>query len=150
VLKFDPAQQKWWQKPLVMFAGRLLPAELAVLSLELRPSERGVWMNSRGTTSGVVDLIGERGEYHAQRETLPEFVSETIRRLYKQAHVKKGCPDLVIWNPILQRLRFVEVKNPQWDKPTREQGQFMNVSDTLGIRTNIVEWEFSTNGGAAP
>jgi hypothetical protein len=147
ILKFDAAQHKWWNKPLVKFAGSYLPAELAVLSLEIHPGERGAWMNSRGTASGVVDLTCEQkngeAEYSARRELLPGFVSETIRSLYQKAKVRKGCPDLVIWTVEAQQLRFIEVKCPHWDKSTREQELFMKAAESFGISTKIVEWEFS-------
>jgi len=54
VLKLEPASHKW-NKPLVIFGGRALPAELAILALKLSVGEKGAWMNSRDTANGVVD-----------------------------------------------------------------------------------------------
>jgi hypothetical protein len=147
ILKLEPASHKWWNKPLVSFGGRALPAELAVLALELSPGEKGVWMNSRGTANGVVGLTtspegSAHGKYVTQRISLPGFVSEMLKRMYQVAEVKRGCPDLVIWNEDSKQMRLVEVKCPRWDRPSKEQELFLKAADKAGIPAKIVEWEF--------
>lgn len=145
-LHFQPANVKWWQKPLVRMDGRVVPAELAVLAGELGPRERGVWMNSRGTTSGVVDLIPttalEGSGYSTKREQLPKFVAKALAGIYRRARLAKGCPDLVIWRLDRSTFRLVEVKCPHWDAPTTEQERFMRAAARDGVRTRVVEWEF--------
>jgi hypothetical protein len=75
MLQFESAGQKWWNKPLVSFRERPVPAELAVLTIELGAGESGVWMNSRGIVSGVVDIAAENNTYVTRRVALPAFVS---------------------------------------------------------------------------
>ena len=143
LLQFESAGCKWWRKPLVRFGKRLLPAELAILVRELCAGESGVWLNSRGLDSGVSDLIMTKfGEFKTKRVPLPAFVSRQLKRLYRKAKVKKGCPDLVIWNPRSERIRLVEVKCPHWDRPSHEQQQFIEAAESSGIGAKIVEWEF--------
>ena len=146
MLHFQPANVKWWRKPLVRVGGRVLPAELAVLAKELGARERGAWMNSRGTTSGVVDLVPapavREAGYTTRRERLPGFVARALASIYRRACLAKGCPDLVIWNIDRNTLRLVEVKCPHWDAPTTEQERFMRAAARAGVRTRIVEWEF--------
>lgn len=147
-LQFHSAGVTWWQKPLVQLDGRFLPAELVVLSLELRPGEAGAWLNSRSTTSGVVDLIEEYGEttgtFSTVRATLPSFVTDILVELYRAADLRKGCPDLVIWNVETSDARLVEVKCPHWDKPSADQQNFMVVAESMRIPVSVVEWEFAT------
>jgi hypothetical protein len=137
--------EKWWQKPLVDFQGRPLPAELAVLFLELKPSEKGVWINSRGLHSGASDLIKSTDPaktYETVRTSLPDFVGQAISEVFEAADVMRGCPDLVIWNVQTWLVRFVEVKCPHWDAPTPEQDIFLEVSNAKGFKGKIAEWEF--------
>ena len=145
MLQFEPADAKWWGKPLVLFNGRHIPAELAVLSRELQAAESGAWLNSRGTKSGVVDLIPDdaRGSYRTRRVSLPTFVSKTLDHLYQVAEVDAGCADLVIWNVQTRHVRLVEVKCPHWDRPSAEQEQFLRIAKSLGMAASIVEWEFA-------
>ena len=82
---------------MVRVGRRALPAELAILKLELRPGENGVWMNSRGTSTGVVDLIRSGNRFQTQRSELPRLVTTILKTLYKRGEFSKGCPDLVIW-----------------------------------------------------
>jgi hypothetical protein len=151
VLQFQPAQVIWWQKPLVRVDGRILPAELAVLAIELDPLERGVWMNSRGTRSGVVDLVpvtaGGGSAYATRRAPLPSFVARALASIYRRARLVKGCPDLVIWHLERNTFRLVEVKRAHWDAVTTEQERFMRAAARDEVRTSVVEWEFAT--GAA-
>lgn len=148
ILRFESAKQKWWNKPLIIFKGRVLPAELAILSLELGPGESGAWMNSRGIVSGVVDLQSSSGisksALSTKRASLPGFVSEMLFQIFETANLKRGCPDLVIWDEQARRVRFVEVKCPHWDKPTREQEMFFKAAGDAGIDSKIIEWEFAT------
>lgn len=153
-MQFESANTKWWRKPLVMFRGRHIPAELAVLSMELRPGESGAWLNSRGTNTGVVDLVPSDtdavGSYHTRRVPLPAFVSKTLVRMYGATGVRKGGPDLVIWNAQTNGVRFVEVKCPHWDQTSDEQTQFLLVAKSLGIPASLVEWELrAAQPGAA-
>jgi len=147
ILKLEPARHEWWNKPLVIFGGRTIPAELAILALELSAGEKGAWMNSRGTTSGVVDLTtspegSAHGKYVTRRTSLPDFVSERLKRMFQAAQIKRGCPDLVIWNEDSKRMRLVEVKCPHWDRPTKEQELFLKAAEKAGILVKIVEWGF--------
>jgi len=146
-LKFDPVGRKWWNKPLVLFKGRHIPAELAVLSMEVGSDECGAWLNSRGTKTGVVDLVPADtkaiGSYRTRRILLPAFVSKMLTHLYQMTGVRKGCPDLVIWDTQTATARLVEVKCPHWDKLTEEQEQFLRVAKLIGVPTSTVEWEFS-------
>ena len=135
------ADQRWWNKPLVNYQGKILPAELVVLSIELKPEEDGRWMNSRGTTSGVVDYIVKQSK--TVRKILPDNVSAVLKKLYEASGLSKGCPDLVIWSTTSDKMRFVEVKCPHWDRPSAEQDKFMSSAQRHGIVTTIVEWEFT-------
>jgi len=146
MLRFERAAERWWNKPLVSLSGRILPAELAVLEAELTPGEFGAWMNSRGTATGAVDLIltGTRPAFKTCRIGLPEFVSSVLRDIYKQANLKWGCADLVIWNAASREMRLVEVKCPHWDKLSREQRIFLQVAEEMGIESSVVEWEFAS------
>ena len=148
ILKLESAERKWWNKPLVRFGGRLIPAELAILFSELAPGVQGVWINSRGTNSGVADLItSEKDKYLTKQVPLPTFVSELLKNIYILANVKKGCPDLVIWNPETKRMRFIEVKCPHWDRPSQEQNKFISAAESSGISAEIAEWEFIGKAG---
>ena len=146
--RFNKSTDRWWQKPLVLIKGRSLPAELAVLNIELRTYEDGVWLNSRGTKTGVVDLLcsDERGEktFRTKRVSLPPFIVEYLERIYKDTKLKKGYPDLVIWNWETEQIRFVEVKCPRLDKPSPEQEEFMKFCATVGASVQIAEWEFES------
>ena len=150
MLQFEPAGTKWWNKPLVSYRGKNLPAELAVLQTELQFEEAGVWLNSRGIKTGVSDLLRaelEDGEYKYKtlRIAIPDFVSDAIRLAYSASGLAKGCPDLVIWNSSTLGIRFVEVKCPHWDKVSKEQSDFIQVAKEQGVSTKIAEWEFLGN-----
>ena len=148
MLQFEPAGTKWWNKPLVRHRGKNLPAELVVLQTELQFEEAGVWLNSRGTSTGVSDLIRtetEDGEfkYKTLRIEVPEFVSDAIKLAYSTSGLTKGCPDLVIWNSGTLDIRFIEVKCPHWDRVSKEQVEFIQIAEEQGVNTKIVEWEFT-------
>lgn len=143
MLHFKRSPHRWWQKPLAEVEGRPLPAELAVLQSELRPGEDGVWLNSRGTSSGVVDLIsGTNGKLVAVRVQLPGFVADALRSLYTAFGEKRGVPDLVIWNTERHRVRLIEVKCPDWDRPSEHQVRFHSIAREQGIEVSIAEWRF--------
>jgi hypothetical protein len=143
MLQLEKSTCRWWQKPLVNLSGKLLPAELVVLNRELQDGEKGVWLNSRGTTSGVVDLLSLPNEkFKTVRIELPELISHALSSLYKTTGLYKGIPDLVIWNEVSMSIRFVEVKCPHWDFLSKEQNYFINAANKQGIATSIVEWEF--------
>jgi hypothetical protein len=146
MLRFERATERWWNKPLVSLSGRILPAELAVLEAELGPGESGAWMNSRGTTTGAVDLIVTGGipAFKTRHIDLPEFVSSVLRDIYKRANLKRGCADLVIWNTASRDVRLVEVRCPHWDKPSRARRTFLQVAEEMGLERSVVEWEFAS------
>jgi len=121
---------------------KVLTAELAVLASELNEGKQGVWLNSRSCTSGVTDLVRCGPLFMACRVSLPPFVTSTLENLYSMANVSKGCPDLIIWHTQAQRIRFVEVKCPHWDRVSAEQDCFITASSAVGVSTKIVEWEF--------
>lgn len=144
MLRFTKSEERWWQKPLAQIDGRPLPAELAVLHAELLPHEAGAWLNARSTRSGIVDLVRSGGGgLRSKRRRLPPFVSEALRALYDATALRKGAPDLVIWNTEATTLRFVEVKCPHWDRPSPEQLKFLAAAQARGIETSIAEWEFA-------
>jgi hypothetical protein len=143
MLRFEKSGDYWWRKPLARVSGRSLPAELVVLQKSLLSGEEGAWLNSRGTRSGVVDLQRDAGgKFKSVRINLPDFVSAILESLYQRAGVVKGAPDLVIWNVVARRLRFIEVKCPHWDRLSPEQVSFFEAAKSLGIATAIEEWEF--------
>jgi len=142
-LQFKRSPERWWQKPLVVLAGRHLPAELVVLQASLQPGENGAWLNSRGVGRATVDLKRDKsGKFKTVRVVLPEFVAGKLRDLYKETQLKKGAPDLVVWHERTGRIRFVEVKNPLWDRPSNEQLQFLSAAQAQGMPTEIAEWGF--------
>src|SRR4051812_24112257 len=143
MLLFEKSLHRWWQKPLVELEGRTLPAELAVLRAELRSDEAGAWLNSRGVASGVVDLTtGAAGKLETVRAPLPAFVSQVLAELYKTFGKKRGAPDLVVWNTTTQSLRLIEVKCPDWDRPSEHQVEFHSIARAKGIPVSVVEWRF--------
>ena len=142
-LLFERSTERWWQKPLVVVAGRHLPAELAVLQASLKPGEHGAWLNSRGAKSATVDFTTDQmGKFKTVRRPLPPFVAEELGRLYQETQLKKGAPDLVLWREATRKMRFVEVKNPRWDRPSESQLQFLGAARARGMSTVIAEWEF--------
>ena len=120
-----------------------MPAELVILQLELRPGEAGAWLNSRGKKSGVVDLTpDDSGKYKTHRVPFPQFVTERLLASYAQAGVAKGAPDLIIWSEAGTYIRFVEVKCPDWDRPSADQILFHDALRALGSQCDIIEWRF--------
>jgi hypothetical protein len=105
-----------------------------------------VWLNSRGRTNGAIDLVPRSTRFGASFETrrvsLPPFVTSALERLYAQARVARGCPDLVIWRAVPQSIRLVEVKCPHWDATSAEQECFLSAAAALDIPAKVVEWEF--------
>jgi VRR-NUC domain len=127
----------------LLHQGRQLPAELIILQIEIGTDEHGAWLNSRGLKSGVSDLVSSGQKVlKTYRVPLPAFVSKGLKHLYEKTKVKKGCPDLVIWNITMKSMRLVEVKCPHWDRPTPEQLLFIQAAESIGIGAKIVEWEF--------
>jgi hypothetical protein len=146
MLRLRQSKDRWWQKPLAEVAGRALPAELVVLRETLRRGEAGVWLNSRGTTSGVTDLVrGPDDRLKTVRGRIPPFVTAVLTSLLEQTGLAKGAPDLVVWNESTQQVRFIEVKCPHWDRPSAEQRRFLEAAEARGISTSVVEWEFENN-----
>ena len=149
-LHFERSTERWWQKPLAVVAGRHLPAELAVLRASMKAGERGAWLNSRRVGLATVDLSRDRsGKFQTVRVALPPFVAEALRDLYEETQLKKGAPDLVVWHEGTGRIRFVEVKNPLWDRPSDEQLQFLSAAREKGMPTEIAEWGFRPQSAAA-
>jgi len=93
----------------------------------------------------VTDLVPSRSnkKYQTVRVPLPEYVTSMLSSIYAAANLKKGCPDLVLWNTKRKTVRFVEVKCPHWDSPTSEQNVFLKAAKSLGANGKIVEWEFT-------
>jgi hypothetical protein len=109
----------------------------------MMPGETGVWLNSRSLRSGVVGLVVDpKGAFRTIRAVLPDFVREKLQAIYSATGLVRGCPDLVVWDPVKTTVRPIEVKCPHWDKPSLEQTQFMSAAETQGIVTAIAEWEF--------
>ena len=125
----------------MQYKRRVVPAELAVLARDLRRGEQGAWMNSRSTSTGVVDLVRRGRSYSTRRESIPEFVTSVLKAIYRAARVKRGCPDLVIWHRRRKRLRFVEVKGPG-DRVRDGQLRFMRIAERQRIATKVVTWMF--------
>ena len=146
---FRNANEKWWRKPLVMSDAGPLPAELAILAREIKHGEDGVWINSRSTTTGVCGLSRKVGKVETIRKELPDFISVFLASVYENEKLSSGCPDLVIWNNETRAFRFVEVKCPLWDRPTKQQYQFMAFAASEGIETMISEWVFEDSGDSA-
>jgi hypothetical protein len=140
MIQFQSANHTWWNKPLVIFDGRILPAELAILKLITKPGEHGAWMNSRGIRTGVVGF--DSNARRTIRTRLPNEVSEVLRELYQRSGLANGCPDLITWSIDSRFERFVEVKCPHWDQVSAAQTAFMKAADEGGYPTTIVEWEF--------
>jgi hypothetical protein len=149
MLIFHKSSKKWWQKPLVSYNRRNLPAELAVLCTELKESENGVWINSRSSKSGVINLAKVESGFKPRRIEIPLFVAKRIENIYKSTRKRMGCPDLVIWNPRTKNIRFVEVKCPHWDRVREGQKEFILNAKSMGIETKIIEWEFNNAQHAA-
>ncbi len=140
---FVRSAESWWRKPLVQVGSLHVPAELAVLKIELRPGEEGAWLNSRGVSSGTAELTRDpTGKFKTRRIDLPKFVSVRLASLYLASGLSKGAPDLIIWNADSESVRFVEVKCPHWDKPSTEQLRFLSFAAVAGVEVSIVEWEF--------
>lgn len=97
-------------------------------------------MNSRGIKSGVKDF--DHKAKKTIRRPLPPQVANTLQQLYSLTGLSEGCPDLIIWNTSTMKIRFVEVKCPHWDRPTKGQEVFMRTAAGQRIATSIVEWEF--------
>ena len=131
----------------VLVRSGALPAELAVLARELRHAERGLWLNSRPKASGVADLLpvvtAKGPSFRTRREPLPLFVIAALEDIYRRGQLRRGCPDLAIWRTDREDFRLVEVKCPDWDKPSLDQERFIEIASQLGISTKIVEWVFA-------
>lgn len=145
IYRFARANDFWWRKPLVLLNGKAVPAELAVLAHVLEASEEGVWLNSRRKASGVIDLrqAASKKTYETVRRPLPLAVAKVVDQVNQRAGAWSGCPDLAIWRRDGEALRFVEVKNPHWDRTSKRQVAFMEAAEALGIPTSIAEWEFA-------
>jgi len=143
MLQFNRSYERWWQKPLGEFSGKLLPAELLVLRAKLGIGEHGAWLNSRGIKSGVTDLVrDDNGNFRTIRCILPSYASEALATVYRETQNKKGATDLIIWHESTFQVRFVEVKCPHWDKLSFEQLEFMRIAVEQGYAAKVVEWEF--------
>jgi len=141
--QFIRSTERWWQKPLVLQGTTHVPAELAILEAELRPGEQGAWLNSRGVTTGVAELVrNPAGNFITRRINLPSFVSSQLEAIYEAAGLSKGAADLVIWSVDTRLVRFIEVKCPHWDSPSDEQLRFLRVAEAMNCPISVVEWEF--------
>ena len=84
--------------------------------------------------------MGQEG-YRTVRVPLPPDVSSKLATLYSVSGLKRGCPDVLIWNQQGQIVRLIEVKGPK-DSIKPEQMQFIKTAERLGIRCQVVEWKF--------
>ena len=142
--QYPKSTEIWWQKPLVECLPNPKPAELVVLRDELRTGESGAWLNSRSTTSAVVDLVRRPdGGFQTVRVNLPAYLSEVLSELYEITGLTKGAPDLVVWSEADRGIRFIEVKCPHWDRVSVEQSTFLHAATQRGCATSVVEWEFA-------
>jgi len=57
--------------------------------------------------------------------------------------VRKGIPDLVIWNAVEQSVRFVEVKCPDWDRVSAAQLRVHEICRSMGCEVKVEEWRFN-------
>lgn len=145
--QFEKAIERWWQKPLVVTSTHPMPAELVILNLEMKEDEDGGWLNSRGTKTIAKSTTvkpKDNGDFSLKvnREAIPQFVQETLNALYEVTNLGKGVPDLILWNTTTKKIRFIEVKCPHWDKPSKEQDLFIEEINKNGMSALIVEWEF--------
>jgi len=141
--RYPKSEETWWQKPLIECLPNPKPAELIILREEVQAAESGVWLNSRSTTTGVIDLVRHAdGRLRTVRSALPAFVSELLSRLYRSTGLRKGAPDVVIWSDGTRTVRFIEVKCPHWDHVSVEQEIFLRAASAAGCSSSIVEWEF--------
>jgi hypothetical protein len=144
---FRSAGIYWWRKPLVLGKSGPIPAELAVLVADLRPGEKGMWLNSNGTKTGVVDLATSpagtaQDVFETRRELMPISVSKLLQRLYRKAG-PKGRPDVIVWRGAGRNVRFVEVKRADRDRISPDQKRFHQLAAAEGVTTKVVEWQFS-------
>jgi len=148
VIQFSRANAYWWRRPLVRLDSRTLPAELAVLSLELQPSENGAWLNAPTKASGIVDFqpVPSGLTYRAIRKPLPLFVVATLERINQQVGLGSDYSYLLIWRADRESVRIVEVK---WSGAQRRRNRvpFADAAGSLGIPTTIVEWQFVDDDG---
>jgi hypothetical protein len=142
IIYFQNSNEKWWQKPLVSFRGSIIPAELAILRIELNQNEDGVWINSRSGKSGVINLLKINHKFITIRKIIPKIVENKLEEIYKKTTSRNGFPDLVIWNRKTFTIRFVEVKCPLWDKVRAGQEEFIKIANEMGLFVKIAEWEF--------
>ena len=152
MLRFRRAESYWWRKPLVRVRRRALPAELAVLALELRRHEQGSWLNVRPKASGIVELAPMATRhgpaFRPKRAPLPFFVVAKLEDIYSRAGLSRGCPELVIWRTDRELFRLVAVKwrsdrrrdQRKWDVARQ---RFIEMAWQHGVSTKFVEWEFA-------
>ncbi|MCC7433123.1 MAG: VRR-NUC domain-containing protein [Methanoregulaceae archaeon] len=149
---FELAHVKWWNKQLILVDGAPTVAELGVLAVSLRKDERGVWLNASsrkwmnrpsGKHTGVIGLARDASKpsgFSTIRAPIPEAVIERLIVIYSHAGIARGCPDLVLWDERVRRIRLIEVKCPLWDRLSADQVSFLNVARALGIDVEIREW----------
>jgi hypothetical protein len=139
------AQAAWWLTPLVLHRGKPTVAELAILDLACGLGEAGVWMNSRGTETGVRDLVRNSAKpsgYEAIRVPLPPRVATTLRALYRKSRLDHGAPALLIWNDSGALVRFIEVKFGHGSDLNGVQRRFLECATAAKIACTRVEWAF--------
>jgi hypothetical protein len=68
-------------------------------------------------------------------------VQSCLRSFYHHPKVTKGAYDLVLWRIANQRIRFIEVNCPHWDKITVEQQRFAELAKERGKLKEVIEWE---------
>ena len=143
MLYLPSARVAWWRTPLVLHRGKPTTAELAILDLQSGPGEAGVWMNSRGTDTGVRDLVRNRSKpsgYEAIRVPLPPRVATTLRALYRKSRLDHGCPELLIWDDAGTLVRLVEVRCASVTGARRVRPRFLECAAAAQIACETVEW----------
>ena len=71
------------------------------------PDQTATLRIPRSLIPGII--AGDPPAFRTKREALPGFVSDALTSIYEKSGLRKGCPDLVIWDQASQRLRLVEV-----------------------------------------
>lgn len=135
---------RYWNKPMVDLGSAVpVTAELAVLRAEVVPGEAGAWVHPGvRPRHGTVDLRRKpSGGFEPIKTELPGFVADLLASLFVSTRLKRGGPDVVIWNTQNETVRFAEVKWLGHDSPSDEQTKYLDAARERGIECRVVEWE---------
>ncbi|MEP1471756.1 MAG: VRR-NUC domain-containing protein [Halieaceae bacterium] len=139
---FSKSSERWWNKPLVVWNCKSIPAELAVLNIQLETWPNGAWLNSTKLSTGVVDLVGQEASRKVERIPIPNWVKERLSQIYEQASVSKGCPDVVVWNEDTRAIHLLEVKRYKKDRLSVDQKRYMEVAPQMSVSSEVIEWDY--------